>query len=73
MGHPPGIAVFDGTCYQLIGAATRGTDENGAEKIISQPVSAVAGCKVDNARNDRDKMKGIGEKAPPSKNESGAP
>jgi hypothetical protein len=37
---------FDGTCYQLIGAATHVTDENGAEKIIPQPVNGVAGCKV---------------------------
>jgi hypothetical protein len=40
---------FDGTCYQLIGAATHVTDENGAEKIIPQPVSGVAECKVVNA------------------------
>ncbi|MDQ1407034.1 MAG: hypothetical protein QOG55_2663 [Acidobacteriaceae bacterium] len=40
---------FDGTCYQLIGAATHVTDENGAEKIIPQPVNGVAGCKVVNA------------------------
>jgi len=38
---------FNGNCYQLIGAATRVTDENGAEKIIPQPVSGVAGCKLD--------------------------
>ena len=38
---------FDGACYQLIGAATRVTDENGAEKIIPQPLSGVAGCKLD--------------------------
>ena len=38
---------FDGACYQVIGAATRVTDENGAEKIIPQPLSGVAGCKLD--------------------------
>jgi hypothetical protein len=40
---------FDGACYQLIGAATHLTDENGAEKIIPQPVGGVEGCKVVNA------------------------
>jgi hypothetical protein len=38
---------FDGACYQLTGAATHVTDENGAEKIIPQPISGVAACKVD--------------------------
>jgi hypothetical protein len=37
---------FDGTCYQLIGAATQLTDENGVEKIIPKAVSGVAGCKL---------------------------
>jgi hypothetical protein len=41
---------FDGACYQLIGAATQLTDDNGAEKIIPQSVSRVAGCKLVNAR-----------------------
>jgi hypothetical protein len=41
---------FDGTCYQLIGAATNLRDENGSERIIPQPISGVAGCKVVNAR-----------------------
>jgi len=38
---------FDGTCYRRIGAATQLTDEDNAEKIISKPISGVAGCKVD--------------------------
>jgi hypothetical protein len=41
---------FDGTCYQLIGAATQLTDEDNVEKIIPKPVSGVAGCKVVDAR-----------------------
>jgi hypothetical protein len=41
---------FDGTCYQLIGAAAHLTDENGAEKIIPKAAGGVAGCKVVTAR-----------------------
>jgi hypothetical protein len=41
---------FNGGCYQLIGAATHVTGENGAEKTIPHPVSGVAECKVVNAR-----------------------
>jgi hypothetical protein len=37
---------FDGTCYQLIGAAKQLTDEDGVEKIIPKAVSGVAGCKL---------------------------